>query len=148
MTSENLERVATWCKQTRLPFELRADAVWLPNPAAPRYGVLIRDAGSDASGATEWSMPFPIPAQPERVADTERALAWLNQQPGAGAWELLSDRTVRYRLHMPADQLADRKALMSSLRAVLDAGNTHVHALVEVMAGREPAEYVQTAIGR
>lgn len=143
MTSETLERVATWCKQTRLPFELRADAVWLPNPAAPRYGVLIRDAGD----ATEWSMPFPIPARPERIADTERALAWLNQRPGPGAWELLPDRTVRYQLYMPIDQLANNAALMATLRAVLDAGNAHVHALVEVMAGREPAEYVQTAVG-
>ena len=143
MTSDNLERVASWCQRERLPFERRADAVWLPNPAAPRYGVLIRDAGGD----TEWSVPFPIPAKPDRIADTERALAWLNQRPGPGAWELLPDRTVRYRLRVPAEQLADRAALMASLRAVLDAGNAHVHALVEVMAGREPAEYVQTAIG-
>jgi hypothetical protein len=143
VTSENIECIATWCKHARLPFELREDAVWLPNPAAPRYGVLIRDA----DGATEWSMPFPIPALRDRVANTQRALAWLNRRPGPGAWELLPDRTVRYRLHMPADQLAHRGALMASLRAVLDAGNAHVHALVEVMAGREPAEYVQVAIG-
>jgi hypothetical protein len=48
---------------------------------------------------------------------------------------------------MPIDQLANNAALMATLRAVLDAGNAHVHALVEVMAGREPAEYVQTAVG-
>src|SRR5262245_27524075 len=91
VTSENIEHVAAWCERKRLPFELR---LWLPNPAAPRYGVLIRDVG----GTTVWSMPFPIPANPDRVAETRRALDWLNQhRPGPGAWELLlPERTVRY----------------------------------------------------
>lgn len=55
--------------------------------------------------------------------------------------------SVLYQLRVPADQSASSDALMAGLRAVLDAGNAHVHALVEVMAGREPAGYVQTAIG-
>ncbi len=144
MTSGNhIEHVASWCNAMRLPLERRGDALWLPNPAAPRYGVLIRDADGD----TEWSMPFPIPAVVDRMEATQRALSWLNQRPGPGAWELLPDRTVRYRLVVPASQLANSAALMASLRAVLDAGNAHVHALVEVMAGREPPEYVQTAVG-
>jgi len=141
MASDNLERITTWCQRIRLPFHQRADAVWLPNPAAPRYGVLIREVDA----ATEWSMPFPIPAQPDCIDATRRALTCLDQRSGPGVWELQPDRTVRYRLHMPVDRLADEAALMAGLRAVLDAGNDHVHGLVEVMAGREPPEYVQTA---
>lgn len=140
--SGHLERVAAWCEETRLPFELRPDAVWLPNPAAPRYGVLIRDL----DGVIEWSMPFPIPALADRVADTRRAIFLLNEWSGSGMWELLADRTVRYVLRSAPNLVTDSAALMRSLRTVLDAGNACVHALVEVMAGREPAEYVRTAI--
>ena len=152
MTPETIERVARWCTRQRLPFDRRADSVWLPNPAAPGYGVLIRDAG----GATEWSMSFPTPAQPGRVAETERAIAWLNQRSVLGEWQMLPDRTVRYRLRVPLEQIAQADVqgdapttvrtdpLWRSLRAVMDAGNDHVHALVEIMAGRKPPEYVET----
>lgn len=155
MTSEAIERVAAWCTRQRLPFERRADSVWLPNPAAPGFGVLIRDIGD----ATEWSMPFPIPAQPGRVVETERALAWLNQRSAPGEWQLLPDRTVRYRLRVSLEQIARADTqgdapttvrtdpMWRSMRAVMDAGNTHVHALVQIMAGREPPEYVETMTG-
>jgi hypothetical protein len=155
VTSETIERVARWCTKQRLPFERRADAVWLPNPAAPGYGVLIRDTGD----ATEWSLPFPTPAQPGRVAETERALAWLNRRAGPGEWQQLPDRSVRYQLRVPLEQIAQADVegdapttvrtdpMWRSLRAVMDAGNAHVHALVEIMAGRKPPEYVETASG-
>jgi hypothetical protein len=145
VTPANIEHVAAWCANSRLPFERRADGLWIPNSAAPRYGVLIRDVAGDRE-VIEWSMPFPIPAKPDCVAETQRALGWLNQWSGPGAWELLADRMVRYRLYMPAEQLATGDALMDCLRAVLDAGNAHVHALVSVMIGDEPAEYVHSSI--
>jgi hypothetical protein len=137
----DLERIAAWCGRLDIAVEPRGDALWIANPAAPAYGVTVRAR----PGQLDWSLALPRVVAAERVPEVARALAHLNPAaaaPGAGRWELdPASRTVRFSLTLPA--AADDDELMAALRTVIEQGNEHVHGLVEVIDGREPADHVR-----
>lgn len=141
MMTVDLQRIAAWCAGLDIAAEPRGhDTLWIANPAAREYGVAVRVR----PGQLEWSLALPKTVAADTAPEVLRALARLNAAspaPGAGAWELDPEtHRVRFTLHRPASDGDD--GLMAALQAVIEQGNAHVHGLVEVIDGRERAEYV------
>jgi hypothetical protein len=138
MTAIALARIVLRCGELGIAVEARGDALWIANPAAPAYGVTVRAVG----GELEWSLALARPVADGRMSAAVRALHALNAEAGGGAWQLdPAARTVRFVLRTPAGVAGD--SWLAALQAVIAHANAHAHALIEVIEGREPADYLR-----
>lgn len=143
MTAFDLRAAATAYAELGIPAEPRDGGLWIVNPAAPRFGVRIAARGEQVV----WTLVIPRPVAAAEAPEVEAALARINATAGPGAWTLDPvEQTVRYTHAEPAAALElDEMGLLPPLVAVIEQGNTYVHALLEIIDGRERADYVSTA---
>ncbi|MEZ4398574.1 MAG: hypothetical protein R3B06_01040 [Kofleriaceae bacterium] len=120
--------------------EVRDGGLWIANPAAPAFGVRVQEAADQVA----WTLEIPRPVPAAQTAEVAAALAHINPDAAPGAWSLSpASHTVSYQVAVPAARVELTPAgLLGPLVNVIEQGNTYVHALVEIIDGREPAGYV------
>jgi hypothetical protein len=143
MTAFDLTAAAAAYGELGIPAEPRDGGLWIVNPAAPRFGVRV----TARDGEVVWTLVIPRPVAAAEAPEVEAALARINPVAGPGTWALDPiEQTVRYTHVEPAAELElDEMGLLPPLIAVIEQGNTYVHALLEIIDGRERADYVATA---